>query len=550
MGVEPRSTRTAGRTGDRPAGGRVPAVRSTRLVLLPCVVLLTVSALGAAQVTALDATGDVAPSPQAPTPEPTAVATPIQIGTPPAATPAPAETASPAPEATASPASEPEPAASAAPAAPAAPPEASATSPAGDPPAEPAASPTPEPPADAPGDSGAPPAPSTAAVAQNVSTVFQVLWQVQQGCQSYCYGTSQAQTGEQAATTTQAAAADAAGDDSGAVATNTSKTVQFLWQYQVGCLAFCYGTALSQAALQSAQTAQLATAVATLGALALNVAETLQLAWQIQKGCEQECHGATETQTIVQVAATSQDAQAGSAAGPLALPGDVMVAPELPAWLIALAANVGATIETIYQLQEAACLTNCTGGAQVQEGVQRASVVQLAIAVAGVREPDAPVTAGGADPPAVAPTVQVPPVTPAADPGTGSARPPSIAAASGGSIGSWAPPARAHQQRRGGKRPQASRRVATAPGRPPYEPPGAGTRQPAASPPPGDPTRRPRPRVVLSTPTETVALPASPVVPVKDAGIWRLVALLSASLALVAVGMTKRRPLPENGGGL
>ena len=45
--------------------------------------------------------------------------------------------------------------------------------------------------------------------------------------------------------------------------------------------------------------------------------------------------------------------------------------PELPAWLVALALNIGATIQTIIQYDDAACRQFCAGDVQVQSPGRR-----------------------------------------------------------------------------------------------------------------------------------------------------------------------------------
>ena len=45
----------------------------------------------------------------------------------------------------------------------------------------------------------------------------------------------------------------------------------------------------------------------------------------------------------------------------------------LPGWLVALAENHGATIQTLYQYQEAVCVEDCAGDVQLQEAIKRRS---------------------------------------------------------------------------------------------------------------------------------------------------------------------------------
>jgi hypothetical protein len=247
--------------------------------------------------------------------------------------------------------------------------------------------------------------------AENVSRVIQVVWQVQRGCQRYCYGTSQSQTSVQWSETTQSATAvagggdsDAAGSSSTAAARNESVVIQFAWQMQIGCVAFCYYTSQTQEASQYSSTSQDAFAESALAAWAENLAETIQLVFQQQQGCEQECYGATQSQSVNQKQSTSQSAKAS---GPtLGDDGSVL----LPDWLLELARNLGVTIQTIYQYQEALCVEHCEGDKQVQDALQRAETLQLALA--GALPPAEPPPEGqpppGEQPPAPAPEAGAP----------------------------------------------------------------------------------------------------------------------------------------------
>jgi hypothetical protein len=71
------------------------------------------------------------------------------------------------------------------------------------------------------------------------------------------------------------------------------------------------------------------------------------------------------------------------------------------AWLTSLAQNFGATVQTLFQYQEADCLEHCFGGSQVQLGMQIAETVQHATAGDGTRT-SPPSGQGGAEPPAPA----------------------------------------------------------------------------------------------------------------------------------------------------
>jgi hypothetical protein len=240
--------------------------------------------------------------------------------------------------------------------------------------------------------------PSASATAHNQTEVWQAIFQVQHGCRNHCQGTSQSQSATQVAETIQSATAigGGTGSPSDATALNESTTGQFIWQVQLGCVAFCYETSQSQTASQWAQTTQNATALADGNAQAHNVGSVMQEIWQLQFGCEVECHGTSQTQSSTQGQSTNQSATATSETWGPWTSGDP--ASLLPAWLVALAQNLGITIQTVWQYQEATCLENCLGDSQAQEASQRATTSQDARAVAGVPPPEPP-----------APTVEQPP---------------------------------------------------------------------------------------------------------------------------------------------
>ena len=240
------------------------------------------------------------------------------------------------------------------------------------------------------------------AISRNRNTVFQVVWQVQQGCRSNCHGTTQSQTASQWSSTTQTATGIARGRELGSPGTspgaagafNESVTVQFVWQLQIGCVAFCYETSQTQSASQWAETIQTAVAEAGHEAWAQNLSETLQYVWQIQEGCRHECHGVSQSQTVGQGQSTSQSSTAEAEIDtPVTTvvfgPDGVVV---LPGWLVALAENHGATIQTLYQYQEAVCVEDCAGDVQLQEAIQEALTSQeaIAIAVVGPSDPEEP----------------------------------------------------------------------------------------------------------------------------------------------------------------
>jgi hypothetical protein len=260
-------------------------------------------------------------------------------------------------------------------------------------------------------------------VAHNRNLVFQVVWQVQVGCRTYCRGTSQSQSVIQWATTVQSASAAAGSGEPGAPgayaaeAYNASVTVQFVWQLQIGCVAFCYETSQTQSALQWAETIQAAIAEGDIAALARNLSQTLQYVLQVQRACEYECYGVYQSQTSSQAQATTQSAtaRAHTAVAMLVLGPDGAIV--VPGWLVALAENQGATIQTILQYQEAICLNYCDGDTQLQEAIQRALSSQDAIAVALVAPGGSPERPGGQpsveQPPRPEPTAEQTPAGPA-----------------------------------------------------------------------------------------------------------------------------------------
>jgi hypothetical protein len=266
-------------------------------------------------------------------------------------------------------------------------------------------------PLDAPPAEPAPvqPAPSTGgnhSAAQNRSRVIQAVWQVQRGCRTRCHGTSQKQRSVQVSETTQRASAisgESGGGGSNAQARNESSTIQFVWQMQIGCVAFCFHTSQSQEASQQSYTTQEADSQSALTAWAENLAETMQYVFQIQQGCEHECHDVTQHQSSTQGQAISQSATSDAH-------GDGGGVFTVPDWLIAHAENLGATIQLIYQYEEALCLEECTGDAQLQEAIQIAVTDQDAVALAAPPEAVAPeaVAPEGEAPAVEAPAVEVP----------------------------------------------------------------------------------------------------------------------------------------------
>jgi hypothetical protein len=240
-----------------------------------------------------------------------------------------------------------------------------------------------------PGETPAQPAPPPGgnhSAAHNQSRVIQAVWQVQRGCRTHCHGTSQTQRSEQVSETNQRATAisgESDGGGSSAYARNESSTIQFVWQMQIGCVAFCFHTSQSQEASQQSYTTQEADAQSALTAWAENLAETVQYVFQIQQGCEHECHGVTQHQSSTQGQTTNQSATAEA----LGDGGGLFLVPD---WLLAYAQNIGATIQLIYQYQDALCLEYCMGDAQLQEAIQHALTDQDAVALANPPVPAEP----------------------------------------------------------------------------------------------------------------------------------------------------------------
>jgi hypothetical protein len=400
------------------------------------------------------------------------------------------------------------------------------------------------------------------AVARNRNLVFQVVWQVQVGCRTYCRGTSQSQSAIQWATTIQSASAAAGSGEPGtpnayaAEAYNASITVQFVWQLQIGCVAFCYDTSQTQSALQWAETIQAAIADGNVAALARNLSQTLQYVLQVQQACEYECYGVYQSQTSSQAQATTQSAtaKAPTAVAMLVLGPDGAIV--LPGWLVALAENQGATIQTILQYQEALCLNLCDGDTQLQEAIQRALSSQDAVAVALVAPGGSQERPGGqpsVEQPATAePTAEQTPTGPAPLP--------------------QAEKSMDSTQARSRVLPSLERRLRVAGMRRPTAARRARDRRSIAptllaggqSPPPSAPAAG---ETASTSPTSTFAAPdASPTAPTDQAGQrpfnfaltlepmsandalnWRAVALLAAAFAVIAILVALARHSPRLG---
>jgi outer membrane biosynthesis protein TonB len=266
------------------------------------------------------------------------------------------------PDVVAAPVPEPDPVSLPAEPAPAAEPQ---PAPAAEPVHEPAPAPAPETqPEPTPGD----------ATAVNESLTVQVVWQVQRGCRIHCYRTHQVQSSNQDAKTTQNADASAPAGD--ATASNRSRTVQFVWQTQLGCVAFCYETTQEQSASQSAATEQWATAGGA-DASASNDSLTRQFAFQFQRGCVYECYTSSQYQSVAQASETNQDAAAYGYDEEEGLADLRAAFAAVEAW----AAQASATIQFSIQYQDADCRAYCRDEIQEQHAAQQAVTTQNARAL-------------------------------------------------------------------------------------------------------------------------------------------------------------------------
>jgi hypothetical protein len=208
----------------------------------------------------------------------------------------------------------------------------------------------------------------------------------------------------------------------------------------------------------------------------------------------------------------------------------------LPDWLIAFAQNIGATIQTSYQYQEALCLEHCTGDAQAQEAIQRAETGQRAVAVAP------PPPASAPPPPAGEPPGDEPPMEPGTAPVADPAAP--MAAGPFAAIAGRAPVTLGRKGRRVSRRREIVLRAETkAAGK------GATSRvgsslvavtsvssRTAATSPRRGPERPGRSGTVAELAGDQLP-PTTFVVPAGNSGgssIWLLIALLAAPLAGVA----------------
>lgn len=188
-----------------------------------------------------------------------------------------------------------------------------------------------------------------------MSVIRQLVIQIQKGCRHHCYRTTQVQTATQVATAIQRAAATAVSSQGDAVnrataarsgsaplsqlntsqataaATNETRIVQYILQWQWGCLHHCYLTSLVQQAVQVAIADQQATASAvstqtaanlavhggpggeadqanrsSASATTANSAAFEQHVFQAQTRCRRRCHGAKHRQSVIQTTAAAQ----------------------------------------------------------------------------------------------------------------------------------------------------------------------------------------------------------------------------------------------------
>ena len=123
---------------------------------------------------------------------------------------------------------------------------------------------------------------------------------------------------------------------------------------------------------------------------AINIAEVTQFVWQIQEGCTIECHDATTSQSVSRDTTTDQS----SSAPPFDDPESFI------AWIAVIAAQTAATVQTIFQYDEAACLDQCTGDHQSQDAVQTAATTQQTTATLSQDAAPAPTQARDAAAPA------------------------------------------------------------------------------------------------------------------------------------------------------
>jgi hypothetical protein len=139
--------------------------------------------------------------------------------------------------------------------------------------------------------------------------------------------------------------------------------------------------------------------VSDFGALAENLAETLQYVWQVQEGCEVECYGVNESQSLSQGQTTNQSATATGPQYPTSAGSRFDTPESFFSWVTAFAHNVGATVQRIFQYQEAGCLEHCGEEALLQAASQGARTEQIAT-VGDVPEPVSEPPSGPEPPPA------------------------------------------------------------------------------------------------------------------------------------------------------
>jgi hypothetical protein len=217
-------------------------------------------------------------------------------------------------------------------------------------------------------------APAATTSAGNAAITVQAVWQVQQGCTRYCYGTSQIQAAFQTAATVQVAVA-VAPPGGAASATNQAKVVQVVVQVQLGCLAYCFGSSQVQTVVQRADITQVASAVSgavQAAADAVNDAAVDQQVWQLQQGCQEECHDTAAAQT-----GAPADGQ------PPPLPDSAT----FRAWVAALAGVAADAVDLVEQYDVADCLEDCHDTVDLQLGDQEDATVQVDIQLAPAPAP-------------------------------------------------------------------------------------------------------------------------------------------------------------------
>jgi hypothetical protein len=92
------------------------------------------------------------------------------------------------------------------------------------------------------------PTSSPATTGPVINQVEQAIWQIQVGCLVFCFQTDQTQQAEQSDTTIGVIPATDPADSSPTTVSPIAESYQLVWQLQIGCLFFCYGTIETQIA--------------------------------------------------------------------------------------------------------------------------------------------------------------------------------------------------------------------------------------------------------------------------------------------------------------